>query len=179
MLLCYLITYFFHSYWVLGYVFNSFFILYFVICIPSIDTTMLDCCCCCYQDGKGELALLLMCWMPLFIHFKFRDSVQDPVLNVQEIVFSNISIEGGVVYPYVHGLLYGLGQAAFFSAYNFKVLHCCFMATAILMCKYWRWGLQMFFKSFTKMFFLILLYIPPHSQSSHNCSCKWYCFSWP
>ena len=33
--------------------------------------------------------------------------MQDPVPNVWEIVFSNISIEGGVVQTYVHGLLYG------------------------------------------------------------------------
>ena len=67
----------------------------------------------------------------LFIHFKFGDSMQNPVPNVWEVVFPIISIEGGVVQPYVHGLLYGPGQAVFLPAYNFKVLHCCFMATDV------------------------------------------------
>ena len=61
--------------------------------------------------------------------------MQHPVPNVWEVVFPNISTEGRVVHPYIHGLLYGPGQAVFFSPYNLKVLHCCFMATAVLMCK--------------------------------------------
>ena len=44
------------------------------------------------------------------------------------------------------------GQAVFLPAYNFKVLPCCIMATAVLMSKNWRWGLQVFLKSFTKCF---------------------------
>ena len=82
--------------------------------------------------------------------FEFWDGIQNPVPNVWEVVFPNISIEGGVVYIYVHGLLDGPGQAVFLSVYNFKVLHCCIMATAVLMSKNWRWGLQMFLKFITK-----------------------------
>ena len=61
--------------------------------------------------------------MILFIHFEFWDGMQNPVPNVWEVVFPNISIEGGVVHPYVHGLLDGPGQAVFLPAYNFKVHH--------------------------------------------------------
>ena len=68
-----------------------------------------------------------------------------------EVVFPITSIEGGVVHPHVQGLLDGPGQAVFLSAYNFKVLHC-IMATAVLMSKNWRWGLQVLLKSFTKCF---------------------------
>ena len=67
-----------------------------------------------------------------------------------EVVFPNIRIEGWVVYPYVHSFADGPGQAFFFSANNFKVLHRCFMAASTLKYKYWGWGLQMFFESFTK-----------------------------
>ena len=63
--------------------------------------------------------------MTLFIYFKFGDSVQDPVPNVWEIVFSNISDEAGVVHPYVHGFLYGPGQAVFFSAYEYMYTCIC------------------------------------------------------
>ena len=76
--------------------------------------------------------------------------MQNPVPNVWEVVFPNISIEGGVVHSYVHGLLDGPGQAVFLPGYNFKVLCCCFMATALSMSKNWIWGLQVFLKSFTK-----------------------------
>ena len=76
--------------------------------------------------------------------------MQNSVPNVWEVVVPNISIEGRVVHPYVHGLLNGPGQAVFLPAYNFKVLHCCIMATTVLMFKNWRLGLQVCLKSFTK-----------------------------
>ena len=88
--------------------------------------------------------------MILFIHFEFWDGMQNPGPNVCEVEFPNIFIGGGVVHPYVHGLLDGTGQAVFLPAYDFKVLHCCIMATALLMSKNWRWGLQVFLKSFTE-----------------------------
>ena len=47
--------------------------------------------------------------------------MQNPVPNVYKIVFPNISIEGGVVHPYVYGLHNGPGQAVFLTAYNVKV----------------------------------------------------------
>ena len=37
--------------------------------------------------------------------------MQHPVPNMWEVVLPNISVEGGIVHPYVHGLLYGPGQA--------------------------------------------------------------------
>ena len=93
------------------------------------------------QDDKGKLALLLLCWMTLFIYFKFGDSVQDPVPNVWEIVFSNVSNEAGVVHPYVHGFLYGPGQAVFFSAYEYMYMsmHACiylWWQTCRILCMY-------------------------------------------
>ena len=63
---------------------------------------------------------------------------------------SQCSIKGGIVHPDIHSLFDGPGQAAFFSANDFKVLYRCFMATATLMYKYWGWDLQVFLKSFTK-----------------------------
>ena len=53
-----------------------------------------------------------------------------------EVVFPNIPMEGWIVHPDVHSLFDGSGQAVFFSANDFKVLHRCFMATATLMYKY-------------------------------------------
>ena len=50
-----------------------------------------------------------------------------------EAVFPNIPIEGGIDHPDVHSLSDGPGQAVFFSANDFKVLHRYFMATATLM----------------------------------------------
>ena len=93
---------------------------------------------------------MLLCWIISFIHFEFWDGMQNPVPNVWKVVFPNISIEDGIVHPYVHGLLNHPGQAVFLPACNFKVLHCYIMATVVLMFKNWRWGLQIFLKSFTK-----------------------------
>ena len=55
-----------------------------------------------------------------------------------------------IVYPNVHGFFDGRSHAVPLPAYNFEVLHCCFVATIILMVINWRWCPQMFFKSFTK-----------------------------
>ena len=99
-----------------------------------------------------NLALMLLCIFILllihFFHFQFWDCEQNLIPNMWEVVFPNISIEGGVVHPDVHRHFDGSGQAVFFSSNNFKVLHRCFMATATLMFKYWRWGLQMFLECF-------------------------------
>ena len=43
--------------------------------------------------------------MILFIHFEFWDGMQNHVPNVWEVVFPHISIEGGAVHHYVHGLV--------------------------------------------------------------------------
>ena len=70
--------------------------------------------------------------------------------NVWEIILPNISIQGGVVHPNIHGLFDGPSQVVLLPAYNLEVLHWCFMATTILMSKNWRWCLQMCSKAFTK-----------------------------
>ena len=62
-----------------------------------------------------------------------------------EVVFPNVPIEGGIVHPDVHSLFDGPGQAVFFSANDFKVLHRCFMATATLMYKY-LFDVQIYYK---------------------------------
>ena len=72
---------------------------------------------------ERDLALMLLCCIILFIHFWVWDYKQNSVPNVWEVVFPNISIEGGVVHPNVHSLNDGPGQAVFLPAYNFKVHH--------------------------------------------------------
>ena len=74
----------------------------------------------------------------LFIDFEFWDDKQSSVPNVWEVIFPNISIQGGVVHPNVHGLFDGPGHAVVLPACNLEVFHWCFMATTILMSKNWE-----------------------------------------
>ena len=43
-------------------------------------------------------ALALMLWF-LFVYFSFWHGIQNPVPNVWQIVFYNISVKGGVIHP--------------------------------------------------------------------------------
>ena len=56
-----------------------------------------------------------------------------------EVIFPNISIQGGVVHPNVHDLFDGPSHAVLLPAYNLEVFHWCFIAIAILVSKNWRW----------------------------------------
>ena len=65
--------------------------------------------------------------------FEFWDGKQNSVPNVWQIIFSNISVQGGVVHPNIHGFFDGPSHVFSLPAYNSEVLHCCFVATVILM----------------------------------------------
>ena len=97
------------------------------------------------------LALMLCCTLIfLFIYLEFWDAKQNSVTNVWQIIFSNISVQGVVVHPNIHSFFDSPSHVVPFPAYNFEVLHCCYVATIILMVINWKWMLQMFFTLFTK-----------------------------
>ena len=67
-----------------------------------------------------------------------------------QIIFSNISVQDGVVHPNIHSFFDGSSYVVPLPVYNMEVFNCCFVATVILMFINWRWCLQIFFKSFYK-----------------------------
>ena len=104
-------------------------------------------------DSKMEnrtLALMLWCCTYFFVYFEFWDGKQKSIAYVWQIIFSNISVQGGIIHPNIHGFFDGSSHVIRLPAYDFEVLNSCSVATVTLMVINWRWCLQMFFKSFTK-----------------------------
>ena len=58
-----------------------------------------------------------------------------------QIIFSNISVQGGVVHPNIHGFFDGSSHVVPLSAYNVKVLNRCLVVTVVLVFINWRWYL--------------------------------------
>ena len=89
-----------------------------------------------------------------------------------EVIFPNISIQGGFVDPNVHGFFDGPSHAVLLPAFNLEVLHWCVMATTILMSKNWRWCLQMLLISFTKcpfwLSYILLITVNPPTAVTVN-----------
>ena len=54
-----------------------------------------------------------------------------------QVVFAHISVESRVINPDVNGPLDGSGDAMTLSSNNLKVLHCCLVASCIIMFIYW------------------------------------------
>ena len=82
--------------------------------------------------------------------FEFRDSEQNSIPYVWEIVLSNIFVQGGIVNPDKHGFLDGSCHIVLFSAKDLEIVHWCYMATDVLVVVYCRRCLQMLFKSLPK-----------------------------
>ena len=89
-----------------------------------------------FLDGKETGTDVIVLYL-LFLHFEFWDCKQNSVPDVWEVIFPNISIEGGIDHPNVHGLFDHPSQAVLLPAYNLEVLHWCFIATTILMSQNW------------------------------------------
>ena len=58
-----------------------------------------------------------------------------------QIIFSNISIQGGVVHSNIHGFFDVSSHVIPFPTYNLEILNCCFVATVVLVVINWRWYL--------------------------------------
>ena len=56
-----------------------------------------------------------------FLGFEFWDWKQNSILYMWEVVFQNISIQGGIVHPNVHILFDGPSHAVLLPAYNLEV----------------------------------------------------------
>ena len=52
-----------------------------------------------------------------------------------QVVLSNVSVQGKAVHSNVYGFCDGSSHVVPLPAYNSKVLHCCYVATVILMTK--------------------------------------------
>ena len=70
--------------------------------------------------------LALMIWCNtyfLFVYFEFWDGIQNSIPNVWQIIFSSVSVQGGVIHPNIHGFFDGPSHVIPLPAYNFKVLN--------------------------------------------------------
>ena len=70
--------------------------------------------------------------------FEFWDGEQNSVPNMWQIIFSNISVQGGVVHPNINGCFDGSSHVVSLPVYNMKVLNRCFVATVVLVFINWR-----------------------------------------
>ena len=98
--------------------------------------------------------------------------MQNSVPNVWQIVFSNVSVQYGVIHFNIYGFFDGPSHVIPLPTHNFEVLNSCYMATATLMIINWRWCLQMFSKSFTKCSRWLLYVLTHHNQSYHSCNSR-------
>ena len=63
-----------------------------------------------FLDGKEPGTDVIVLYL-LFIDSEFWNCKQNSVPNGWQAIFSNISIQGGVVHPNIHGLFDGPSQA--------------------------------------------------------------------
>ena len=74
------------------------------------------------MENRTLALMIWCCTLFLFIYFEFSDGKQNSVPNVSQNIFSNISVQGGVVDPNIHGFFDGPSHAVPHPAYNFEVL---------------------------------------------------------
>ena len=96
-----------------------------------------------------SIAQMLWCRGVLF-NFQFWGGKQNFVPNMWQVIFAHIPVEGGVVDSNVDGLLDGSGNDISLPSYDLKVIHRCFVASYVVIIKYWWWCFKMFFVSFFK-----------------------------
>ena len=86
--------------------------------------------------------VILRSFMFLFIFsclfcFKFWHGIQNFIPNMWQVVFANIFIQGSVVNSYIYSFFYNSNHIMLLPAYDWKVVHCCYVASSVLVLKYW------------------------------------------
>ena len=63
------------------------------------------------------------------------DGKQNSIPNVWQVVFANVSVEGRAIHSDIYDFFDGSGHILTLPCYDFEILHCCNVASNVLMFK--------------------------------------------
>ena len=73
----------------------------------------------------------------LFVYFKFWDGIQNFIPNMWQVVFANVFMQGMFVNSYIYSFFYPSSYIVPLPAYDLEVIHCYYVASTVLVFKYW------------------------------------------